>query len=117
MGAKRKIAVVDTSAEKQKKAKRNSDVQTEEAIALKKMLSAFDGAVGTMLSENVVAMVKEISEKCLLPPVENREPLETKFAEAVGAALDASMNGLAKAPKEAIDTVTDEEAKVQSLQD
>merc|ERR1719473_1451032 len=62
-------------------------------------------------------MVKEVAEKCLIPAVENREPLETKFAEAVGVALDASMDGLAKAHKEAIDTVTDEEKKVQTLQE
>jgi chromosome segregation ATPase len=111
MGAKRK-AVAISPVEKKPKV-----VETPEGTALTKMLEAFDGPVGTMLSPNVIAMVKEIADKCLLPPVENREPLETKFAEAVGVALDASMDGLAKAHKEAIDTVTDEEAKVQSLQD
>jgi hypothetical protein len=112
MGAKRKaVAPVATSAEKKPKV-----VETPEGIALKKMLGAFDGAVGTMLSQNVVAMVKEIAEKCLLPPVEERQELETKFAEAVGAALDSSIEGLSKAHQEAIDTVADEETKVNSLE-
>merc|ERR1719197_686903 len=62
-------------------------------------------------------MVKEVAEKCLLPPVENRDPLETKFAEAVGAALNSSMDGLAKAHQDTIDIVADEEAKVKSLED
>merc|ERR1719484_105560 len=70
-----------------------------------------------MLSPNVVAMVKEVSEKCLLPPVEHREPLETKFAEAVGAALDASMDGLAKAHTDGNELVSEEEKKVQTLDD
>jgi chromosome segregation ATPase len=109
MGAKKR-AVATSPVEKKAKV-----VQTEEQIALEKMLSAFDGAVGTMLSPNVVAMVKEISEKCLLPPVENRAPLETKFAEAVGAALNASMEGLEKAHKDATDVVTADEEKVQNL--
>merc|ERR1719460_2194896 len=90
---------------------------TPEAIALEKMLTAFDGAVGTMLTPNVVNMVKEVAEKCLLPPVENREVLETKFAEAVGAALNSAIEGLEKAHKDANDVVADEEQKVQSLQD
>merc|ERR1719313_540488 len=61
-------------------------------------------------------MVKEVAEKCLLPPVENREPLETKFAEAVGATLNASMEGLAKAHTDATEIVADEEKKVQDLE-
>merc|ERR1719316_214430 len=61
-------------------------------------------------------MVKEVAEKCLMPPVENREPLETNFAEAVGAALDASMDGLAKAHSDANELVADEEKKVQELE-
>merc|ERR1719217_1249449 len=69
-----------------------------------------------MLSSNVISMVKDISSKCLLPPVEDRGELETKFAEAVGAALDASMDGLEKAHKDAIDIVSAEEDKVQNLQ-
>jgi len=110
MGAKKRVAAHITP---EKKAK----VETPEEIALGKMLGAFDGAVGTMLSKNVVAMVKEVSEKCILPPVENREPLETKFAEAVGATLNASMDGLTKAHTDATETVADEENKVKSLQD
>ena len=46
-------------------------------------------------------------------PVDNRELLETKFAEAVGAALDASIDGLTKAHKDATDVVAAEEEKVQ----
>merc|ERR1719218_575091 len=90
---------------------------TPEAVALEKMLTAFDGAVGTMLSPNVVNMVKEVAEKCLLPPVENREPLETKFAEAVGETLNASIDGLTKAHQDANEIVADEEKKVQNLDD
>merc|ERR1719482_2173090 len=81
------------------------------------MLEAFDGAVGTMLTKNVVDMVEEVAEKCLMPPVEHREPLETKFAEAVGAALETSMDGLSKAHTDANETVADEEKKVQTLDD
>merc|ERR1719502_1364111 len=62
-------------------------------------------------------MVKEVAGKCLLPAVENRDPLETKFAEAVGETLDAAMEGLAKAHTDALEIVADEEKKVQSLQD
>merc|ERR1719235_2551151 len=62
-------------------------------------------------------MVKEVAEKCLLPPVENREPLETKFAEAVGAALNASIDGLTKAHSDATEFVADEEKKVKALED
>merc|ERR1719502_422561 len=61
-------------------------------------------------------MVKEVAGKCLLPAVENRDPLETKFAEAVGETLDAAMEGLAKAHTDALEIVADEEKKVQSLQ-
>merc|ERR1719160_2326982 len=60
-------------------------------------------------------MVKEIADKCLLPPVETREPLETKFAEAVGTALDAAIDGLTKAHNDANDVVAAEEEKVQNL--
>jgi hypothetical protein len=112
MGAKKRVAASSLSPV-DKKAK---VVQTPEQIALEKMLSAFDGPVGTQLSPNVVAMVKEIAEKCLLPAVENREDLETKFAEAVGAALNASVDGLAKSHQDTIDIVTAEEAKVENLQ-
>jgi len=110
MGAKKRAAVVHTSPVKAAK------VQTPEEIALGKMLLAFDGPVGTMLSKNVVDMVKEVAEKCLIPAVENRDPLETKFAEAVGETLDAAMDGLAKAHTEALELVADEEKKVQTLQ-
>ena len=48
-------------------------------------------------------------------PVDNRELLETKFAEAVGAALDASIDGLTKAHKDATDVVAAEEEKIQNL--
>jgi len=98
-------------------AEKKAKVETPEQIALGKMLSAFNGAVGTMLTPNVVAMVQEVAEKCLIPPVENREPLETKFAEAVGAALDSSIDGLTKAHSDANEVVADEEKKVQSLVD
>merc|ERR1719333_312986 len=57
----------------------------------------------------------EIADKCLLPPVETREPLETKFAEAVGTALDAAIDGLTKAHNDANDVVAAEEEKVQNL--
>jgi len=109
MGAKKRTAAAISP---EKKAK----VQTPEEIALEKLLTNFGGEVGTMLSQNVVTMVKEVAEKCLLPPVENRDPLETKFAEAVGAALNSSMDGLAKAHQDTIDIVADEEAKVTSLE-
>merc|ERR1719313_2159074 len=49
-------------------------------------------------------MVKEVAGMCLLPAVENRDPLETKFAEAVGETLDAAMEGLAKAHTDALET-------------
>jgi len=110
MGAKRKA--VSASSPVEKKAK----VVTPEEAALQKMLAAFDGEVGTMLVPNVVAMVKAVAEKCLAPATENRVELETKFAEAVGDALETAMEGLAKAHKDAIDLVTAEEEKVQSLQ-
>ena len=55
MGAKRKAPPVSPV---EKKAKVEL---TEEQIALEKLLTAFDGPVGTMLSPNVVAMVKEIA--------------------------------------------------------
>jgi len=111
MGAKKRVA--EKSISPPKKAK----VLTEEEKALNEMLDAFSpGAVGTMLTPNVVNMVKEVAEKCLLPPVENRDPLETKFAEAVGAALESAMQGLAKAHSEQNDFVADEEKKVQDLE-
>jgi len=112
MGAKRGRPAARSLSPVEKKPKVEL---TEEQITLEKMLTAFDGPVGTMLSPNVVAMVKEIADKCLLPPVETREPLETKFAEAVGAALDASIDGLAKAHQDATDVVAAEEEKVQGL--
>merc|ERR1719473_2656336 len=62
-------------------------------------------------------MVKEVAEKCLIPAVENREPLETKFAEAVGETIESAMDGLAKAHTEALELVADEEKKVQTLQE
>jgi len=111
MGAKKRAAVVHTSPVKAAK------VQTPEEIALGKMLLAFDGPVGTMLSKNVVDMVKEVAEKCLIPAVENREPLETKFAEAVGETIESAMDGLAKAHTEALELVAAEEKKVQTLQE
>merc|ERR1719191_1690889 len=80
------------------------------------MIEGFDGPVGTMLSNNVLAMVKEVAGKCLIPAVENRDPLETKFAEAVGETLEAAMDGLAKAHTEALELVAEEEKKVQTLQ-
>merc|ERR1719420_1546222 len=111
MGAKKRVA--EKSISPPKKAK----VLTEEEKALNEMLDAFSpGAVGTMLTPNVVNMVKEVAEKCLLPPVENRDPLETKFAEAVGAALDSAMQGLEKAHSDQNDLVADEEKKVQDLE-
>merc|ERR1719191_2495230 len=81
------------------------------------MIEGFDGPVGTMLSNNVLAMVKEVAGKCLIPAVENRDPLETKFAEAVGETLEAAMDGLAKAHTEALELVAEEEKKVQTLQE
>jgi chromosome segregation ATPase len=120
MGAKKRTAaaVISPAGKAEKKSKVQSPVkiQSPEEIALDSMLGAFDAAVGTMLSENVVTMVKEVSEKCLLPAVENRDPLETKFAEAVGAALDASMNGLAKAHSDATDFVAENETAVGHLE-
>ena len=120
MGAKKRTAtaaVVSPAGKAEKKSKVASPVkiQTPQEIALGSMLDAFNGAVGTMISNNVVTMVKEVAEKCLLPAVEERDPLETKFAEAVGAALDASIDGLAKAHQDATDVVAAEEEKVQGL--
>merc|ERR1719331_1400514 len=62
-------------------------------------------------------MVKEVAEKCLIPAVENRDPLETKLGEAVGETLESAMDGLAKAHTDALELVADEEKKVQTLQE
>jgi hypothetical protein len=109
MGAKKRAAT-EAAVEKKPKVE-----LTQEQITLAKMLEGFDGPVGTMLSPNVLEMVKEIADKCLLPPVETRELLETKFAEAVGTALDAANDGLTKAHNDANDVVASEEEKVQNL--
>jgi len=114
MGAKKRAAPV--SPVKVSPVGKKAKVETPEGIALQKMLAAFDQEVGTMLSPNVVAMVKSVADKCLLTAVETRVPLETEFAKVVGAALEAAMEGLGKAHQDAIDVVTAEEEKVQSLQ-
>jgi len=116
MGAKRKatsLSPVKGPAAGGKKARVS---ETPESIALSKLIGAFDGEVGTMLPSSVVEMVKSCADKCLMTPVENRDDLETTFAEVVGKALQSAIEGLQKAHQDAIEGVTTEEEKVRELQ-
>jgi len=115
MGAKRKAVSPTKGPGSGSKKARVSE--TPESIALSKLVAAFEGEVGTMLPESVVAMVKSVAGKCLMTPVETRDDLEATFARVVGQSLQTAMEGLQKAHKDAIDGVTAEEEKVKSLQD
>jgi len=113
MGAKRKIS----GGAKLSPPKKARVSETPESIALTKLTGAFEAEVGTMLPVSVVEMVKGVADKCLMTPVETRDELETRFAKAVGEALQTAIEGLQKAHKEAIDGVTTEEEKVKALQE
>jgi len=117
MGAKKRTAVSLSPEAKVSNAGKKARVsETPESIALLKLISAFEGEFSTMLPASVVQMVKSVADKCLLNTVENRDELETTFAKVVGEAVQTGLNGLQKAHKEAIDAVTEEDAKVQELQ-
>jgi len=115
MGAKRKISSEGPKGSSPG-GKKSRVSETPESIALLKLVGAFDGEVGTMLPASVVHMVKSCADKCLMTPVENRDDLETTFAEVVGKALQTAIEGLQKAHQDAIEGVTTEEGKVRELQ-
>jgi len=114
MGAKRKVSSSPVKGPQGGKKARVSE--TPESIALQKLVGSFEGEVGTMLPTTVVEMVKSVADKCLMTPVENRDELETTFANVVGQAVKTAMEGLQQAHKDAVDGVTVEEEKVQELQ-
>jgi hypothetical protein len=74
--------------------KKSKVEQTIEGAAVQKLLDAFDGEIGNHLPARIVSVVKAVASDCLTNPASDRVPIESKFAEAIGASLQEAMQGL-----------------------
>merc|ERR1719473_1608208 len=89
MTVKRKAAAVVSSPAQKSPARSPPGKRaktTPEETAVQSLVTSFSGEFSKHLPASVISMVIA-SKDCLLPSVEDRHPLETMFASAIGDAL------------------------------
>jgi chromosome segregation ATPase len=88
---------------------------TEEEIAVTKLVDAFDGEIANHLPPRVVSIVKEVAPDCLKTAAAEREAVQSRFAEAIGASLKEAVQGLATKLEESSARVEEQRETVKKL--